>query len=155
MWHLTIVCTGMVITTISLAGCLIIPTDYYLYYSRKNVTEEALTGIVIGTTTRTEVLMKLGEPDMASQDETEVCYIASKSKAALVGGKSRDIPFIFDYIHFISFERNGLVKTMRLYNRGDDNLDPSHLDPLFRLGGYPIPEPHFSKSPIILPAQRE
>ncbi len=141
MWNLAIVCAGMVIATISLAGCLIIPTDYYVHYSRENVAEESLTGIVMGTTTLEEVLMKLGEPDMASQDETEVCYIASKSKGVLVAGKGGGIEFIFDYIHFISFERNGLVNAMRLYNKGDDSLDL----PFQLFGEYPIPEPHFSK----------
>jgi outer membrane protein assembly factor BamE (lipoprotein component of BamABCDE complex) len=155
MWYRAILITRVIFMTCPLAGCLIIPTNYYTDYSRKNVAEESPADIVTGVTTREEVLIILGEPDKVSEDEVEVWYMSSKVKSivAMYGGGGGEM--VRDYIHVIRFDRNGLVKTMRLDINSDHIRDPTFQlynerglrEPSFLYN----PEPHFSKTPIIYP----
>jgi hypothetical protein len=116
----TILLTGVILVVCSLSGCLIIPTNFYKDYSRKNVGEEALSGIVIGVTTREMVLLTLGEPDNSYEDESEFRYIATKLKliwcvGAIPGaGCMMEGTSIKEYVHVFHFDRNGLVETLRL-----------------------------------------
>jgi len=78
MRNRAIIFAGAVFALINLAGCLIIPTDAYLSYSRENIAEEPPAAVIPGKMTREEVLMNLGEPDEATWDEMELWYMASK-----------------------------------------------------------------------------
>jgi outer membrane protein assembly factor BamE (lipoprotein component of BamABCDE complex) len=139
----------------SLAGCLIIPTDFYKDYSRKNIAEEPPSAIIPGKTTREDVLLSLGEPDKKSQDEPEFWYTSTKVKAiwGTYGGGGE---YIKNYIHIISFDKNGLVEALRLYDTADNRnqLQNDELGTRRSLVTY-TPEPHFSKAPIVLPAKVE
>jgi outer membrane protein assembly factor BamE (lipoprotein component of BamABCDE complex) len=146
----------VIISCFSLAGCLVIPLDYYKDYSRENVTEEPPAGIVSGTTTREEVLMRLGEPDRASQDESEPWYMASKVKGGIIVG-DRGGEIRIDYIYAIGFDKNGLVETTRLL-KADSIEENEFWSNEFGMRNFELsykPEPHFSNPSIILPARRE
>ena len=140
MRNRAIIFAGTVLTLINLTGCLIIPTDAYLSYSRENIAEGPPAAVVPGKTTREEVLLNLGEPDEASWDEMELWYLASKMKAIIIVG-DRGGEIDRDYIHVIRFDRNGFVETLRTDNA-------PHRAPLAD-----IPEPHFSQTPVSLQAQ--
>lgn len=144
----------VIIATLSLAGCLIVPADHYKGYSRENVSEEPSAGIVPGTTTREEVLMRLGEPDRASEDESEFWYMASKVKGGIIVGYSGS-DIVIDYIHAIGFDRNGRVETVRLMKT--DSIEKYEFWSNELVGGnFGIsytPEPHFSRPPISVPTK--
>jgi outer membrane protein assembly factor BamE (lipoprotein component of BamABCDE complex) len=114
MWYHTILFTGFILITCSLSGCLILPTNYYKDYSRKNVDEESPAGIVIGVTTREKVLLTLGEPDKVYENESEFWYIATKVKLiwGVYGGSGGE--YRKAYNHVFRFDRNGLVESLRL-----------------------------------------
>jgi outer membrane protein assembly factor BamE (lipoprotein component of BamABCDE complex) len=141
MWSRAIIHTGLVLSAISLAGCLIIPTDYYTDSSRQNTAEKPPETIIPGKTSLEEVLLKLGEPDETSSDETELWYDAAKVKAWLIVGDRGDY-IIRHYLLVIRFDRNGVVESQRIEDLPDINLE-YNLDP------------HFSKTPITLPAKGE
>jgi outer membrane protein assembly factor BamE (lipoprotein component of BamABCDE complex) len=141
MWSRAIIHTGLVLSAISLAGCLIIPTDYYTDSSRQNTAEKPPETIIPGKTSREEVLLNLGEPDESSSDETELWYDAEKVKAWLIVGESGG-NIIRHYLLVIRFDRNGVVESQRIEDLPDINLE------------YNL-EPHFSKTPITLPVKGE
>jgi outer membrane protein assembly factor BamE (lipoprotein component of BamABCDE complex) len=119
MWCRAIILTGVILVICSLSGCLIIPTNFYKDYSRKNVGEEAPSGIVIGVTTREMVLLTLGEPDSSYEDESEFRYIATKLKLiwCVYGGYGpcmMEGESVKEYVHVFHFDRNGLVEKLRL-----------------------------------------
>lgn len=69
------------------AGCLVIPVDYYQAGSRRNLTPRTAAQIEVGTTTKLEVVLMLGEPDYVSESEDRLGYAWSKVKAVVfVGG---------------------------------------------------------------------
>lgn len=70
-----------------LTGCLVIPVDYTEYGSRGNVTEKTAATLQPGTTTKEEILLRLGEPDWKSPEDRQIGYAWSKVKAVwFVGG---------------------------------------------------------------------
>lgn len=129
-----IILTGLVLSATFVTGCLIIPTDYYTDSSRQNVTDKPPETIIPGQTSREEVLLRLGEPDGASPDETELWYDAEKVTAWLIVGRSGD-EIIRHYLLIIHFDRNGVVESQRVEALSDVNLEHYY-------------EPHFSKTPI-------
>lgn len=132
--------SGVLLAAGSLAGCLIIPTDYYVKSSRKNTSEEPPETVVAGKTTREEVLLNLGEPDAVSPDETEIWYDAEKVKAWLIMG-DRGGEVVRHYLSVILFNRNGIVESSRI-EVSDTILPDYNL------------EPHFSRTPVCLPGKR-
>ncbi len=70
-----------------LAGCLVIPTDYTAPTSRHNVTADTAAALQPGVTTKEDVLLQLGEPDVASSDERQLGYRWTMVRAIwFVGG---------------------------------------------------------------------
>ena len=138
MRNRAILFAGAVLALINLAGCLIIPTDAYLSYSRENIAEEPPAAVVPEKMTREEVMLNLGEPDEASQDELELWYMASKMKAIIIVG-DRGGEIDRDYIHVIRFDRKGVVESLR-----SDARNASFAE---------CAEPHFSRTPFSLQAQ--
>jgi hypothetical protein len=63
-----------------LSGCLILPTDYYTTDSRRNLSPQVTNTVQIGSTTREEMLLALGEPDYATDDGRRLGYRWSKVK---------------------------------------------------------------------------
>jgi outer membrane protein assembly factor BamE (lipoprotein component of BamABCDE complex) len=118
MWYRTILFTGVILISCSLSGCLILPTNYYKDYSRKNVDEESPTDIVLGVTTREKVLLTLGEPDRVYEDGSEFWYIATKVKLiwGVYGGSGGEVRKTYN--HVFRFDKNGLVETLRLNDKG-------------------------------------
>lgn len=156
MWNHAVSIKVVIISTFSLAGCLVVPLDYYKEYSRENVTEEPPMGIVSGTTTRVDVLLKLGEPDRASQDESEFWYVASKVKGGIIAGYNGS-EIIIDYIHAISFDKNGVVATIRQL-KTDSNEKSEFWSNEFGYRDFELsykPEPHFSNPSIMLPGKKD
>jgi hypothetical protein len=98
--------------------------NYYKDYSRKNVDEESPAGIVIGVTTREKVLLTLGEPDKVYENESEFWYIATKVKLiwGVYGGSGGEVRKTYN--HVFRFDRNGLVETLRLTDKGESRKSP-------------------------------
>ncbi len=64
-----------------LAGCIVIPVNYYSSGSRHNVTEDTEHSLHSGTMTREEVLLLLGEPDYVWEDGQRLGYAWAKVRA--------------------------------------------------------------------------
>ena len=56
------------------AGCVVIPVNYHAAGSRTNVSTQTAGTLQIGVTTKEEVLLRLGEPDVCSEDELIYVY---------------------------------------------------------------------------------
>ncbi|MHC1698753.1 MAG: outer membrane protein assembly factor BamE [Geobacteraceae bacterium] len=137
MWKRATLLIAAIFVALTLSGCLIIPTDYYTNYSRKNITENPPDKIIPGMTTRAEVLQILGEPDNTSPDEAELWYIAEKVKAWLIiGDKGSEI--IRTYLLIIRFNRSGVVESKQVVAL------PIDKNPEYRS------DPHFSKPAVVL-----
>ena len=70
-----------IIATVSLcASCIVVPLNYTEYGNRKNLSKETIDRIVVGVTTKEDVLLELGEPDFISMGETSLAYSWRKVK---------------------------------------------------------------------------
>ncbi len=63
-----------------LSGCLIIPVDYYRTGSRHNLNTKTPEKLQEGTTTKEDVFLLLGEPDVAYGDGQSLRYYWRKMK---------------------------------------------------------------------------
>lgn len=68
------------------SGCIVIPVDFSARGSRQNVDESTAAGFQPGVTTREEVLLQLGEPDVVSGDQRSLGYAWSRIKFVWVVG---------------------------------------------------------------------
>jgi hypothetical protein len=66
------------------AGCLVIPVDYYEAGSRHNLSTKTGNTLTTGLTTKEEIFLSLGEPDYASEDGRRLGYAWTKVKAVWV-----------------------------------------------------------------------
>ena len=97
---------------LSIAGCIIIPTDFHTADSRTNISRTVEQLIVIGETTKEDILLTLGEPDKISLDEKCLAYSWSKVKAIWVvgGGYQAATGGIGqDYHIVLSFDKNDYI----------------------------------------------
>jgi hypothetical protein len=56
------------------AGCIVIPLNSYTYGSRQNVKEEVVNTLQLGTTTKDDVFLRFGEPDIVSDNANCITY---------------------------------------------------------------------------------
>jgi hypothetical protein len=70
------------------AGCIVIPMNSYTYGSRQNVKEEVVNTLQLGTTTKDDVFLGFGEPDIVSDNANCITYTWEKVKLfwLLAGG---------------------------------------------------------------------
>ena len=109
---------------ISFAGCLIIPVDYYQTGSRHNLNPQTEASLRVGETTKEEVLLLLGEPDLVSDDGQELGYAWTKVKALVfiaagsagggVGGGAASGELERSYVLSVSFDSSNRVTQARL-----------------------------------------
>lgn len=71
-------------TALLLEGCLIIPVDYYSKGVRHNVSEESGSQLRPDMSTKEDVLLLLGEPDLVSMDEQRFGYTWTKVTAWII-----------------------------------------------------------------------
>jgi hypothetical protein len=118
--------------SLALAGCVAIPVAPYSEkpsygQSRANLSGSTAASIIPGATTRSEVLLTLGPPDVAAVDESwffyESDYLKGKSGVWLVVG----VPWIYAGVAplplsssmmfrrlYVTFTDKGLVTTSQL-----------------------------------------
>ena len=75
---------GVLVTAVILAGCPIPLPAGYFPDSRENVPAQRPDWIAAGTTTREEVLLKLGEADGAAGDGSWLAYGSAYSKGGVL-----------------------------------------------------------------------
>lgn len=75
---------GLVAGLLALSGCVVIPVNYHAAGSRTNVRTETRSELHVGVTTREEVLLLLGEPDVASEDGQVLGYAWTKVGAIVI-----------------------------------------------------------------------
>lgn len=110
---------------LSLAGCIIIPTDYHTAWSRHNITLETTNAFQIGLTTREEILLGLGEPDFASEDGQRFGYMWSKVKVLLIiasTGPGSVAEFARSYLIEFSFDPRNRVSGVRLLKHWGESV---------------------------------
>ncbi len=103
-----------------LAGCIIIPTNYYQSASRENINLQTTNSLAPGVTTRQEMLMKLGEPDYVTEDGQRLGFAWTKVKAiwALIGQSSSLAGEVWhNYFLETSFDSSNRLSDMHYTNR--------------------------------------
>jgi outer membrane protein assembly factor BamE (lipoprotein component of BamABCDE complex) len=110
--------------SLALAGCPFPLPHGYQATSRENVPAEPLDWLAAGVTTRTDVLLKLGEADGAAPDGSWLAYgsayshggvvlvFAAGSSAAAAGGESVEYRRLI-----ISFDAAGVVTAVDFVTR--------------------------------------
>jgi hypothetical protein len=78
-------CLPIVFSTL-VTSCIVVPLDSYNYGSRQNVNEEVLNTFQPGTTTKEDVFLTLGEPDIVSAGGNCLTYTWEKAKLVWVLG---------------------------------------------------------------------
>jgi hypothetical protein len=115
-----------VLCGIVLAGCLIIPVDYHATGSRRNVRVESTNALLLGLTTREEILLTLGEPDFASEDGRRFGYLWTKVKAiwavASYGGSGAAGEITKSYLLETSFDSTNRLSDVRLLKKWGDSV---------------------------------
>lgn len=111
-------------TVPALAGCPVPLPSGYQAASRENVPAEPLDWLTVGVTTRTDVLLKLGEADGAAPDGSWLAYgsayshgglllvMAAGGSAAAGGGQSVEYRRLI-----VSFDAGGLVTAVDFITR--------------------------------------
>ncbi len=129
----------MALTALTLSGCLPIPVLPFgdAENSRQNITDKVPDFIVVGKTTRADVLLLLGDPDRKKDKDERFLYFRQSEEggiAFLVGGAGRGgvvgTPVSFRVLTLV-FDGSGVVvraKARKLVVRdflgalADDNL---------------------------------
>jgi hypothetical protein len=81
IWYGCRVLQAVLGAALVLAGCVIIPVNYYPSGSRHNLTEDTERSLHPGIMTREEVLLLLGEPDYIWEDGQRLGYAWGKVRA--------------------------------------------------------------------------
>ena len=107
-----------------LAGCLVIPVDYYKTGSRHNLNTKTPEKLQVGTTTKEEVFLLLGEPDVVYEDGQNLRYYWRKVKALWsvavgttgggVGAAGADGEIDRQYVLSVSFDSSNRVSQVQL-----------------------------------------
>jgi hypothetical protein len=116
-----------------LAGCLVVPVDYYQTGSRHNVSPKTPSELRLGVTTREELLLSLGEPDFVSDDGQRLGYAWTKVKAVwfVVGyGGAASAEVERSYVLEASFDASSRLSQVRLLKQwGSEVPATRELDP--------------------------
>jgi len=112
----------MILTILALGvgatGCLIIPTPHSdSGYARTNVNQQVQHQFVPGRTTREDVIMALGEPDVVSRDECCLAYRSEKVVALWVfaaGYQATGGTIYKNHYYIFEFNPEGFYQTNRL-----------------------------------------
>jgi hypothetical protein len=108
----------MILLLFLINACVVIPIprDSYPEGTRENITPDLLASFEPGRTTKAEVLQKLGEPDVVSEDGSRFAYLWIKIKATIlwaVGAGYSGGAGITDlkrqYVFSVIFDDEGLV----------------------------------------------
>ena len=101
-----------------LSGCPIPIPAGYASSSRQNIGPELTEIFIVGETTRTDVLLSIGEPDLAADDESWMAYESIYGKGGVVfvmaaGGGAGGIGSekVQHRYLVVEFDANGLVST--------------------------------------------
>lgn len=109
------------ITTIGFlvcSGCVIMPIptpEYSTGHTRENIDEKGFAQIQSQLTTKEEVLLTLGEPDIISRDEKIFVYWQETYQGMVVmasfGGGGGELPILSHvYLFLIEFDERDIVK---------------------------------------------
>jgi len=97
------------------SGCIAIPTDFYGYGTRRNVSEETEAKLAIGITTKEDVLLALGQPDLVMGDGATFIYTWEKIKGVgislvpLPNALGAPVDFQKDFQLRLKFDENDIL----------------------------------------------
>lgn len=121
------------LATLALTACIPYPTNRVNEGSRHNLSEQAVSFIEPGKTTRATVLLRLGEPDSLKPDESEYAYRITRILLSSVvgsvtgsGGGTMDLVSRTQYF-VISFGKDGRVIAVK--QKSQKNYFPGHGTP--------------------------
>ena len=126
----------LILLSLSFNACVVIPIprDSHPEGTRQNITQDLVDSLVPGQTTKEEVLLKLGEPDVVSKGGSRFAYHWFKIKASIFwaiggyyGGKGDITDIRREYIFSVTFDETGLVLEKGI-QEGPIDLD-SFLNP--------------------------
>lgn len=109
--------SGFFIVVLTLAlctGCVIIPTQEHVEGPTRGLIEQEMLGSIrAGVTTREEVLLRLGEPDVVMRNERLFGYhwVTVWGKVGVVApGGAGGGPLQTSYLALFEFDEKGIVK---------------------------------------------
>lgn len=112
-----------------LNACVLTPTNLYNSESRRSVSVNDVDGLVVGRTTRQQVLLRFGTPDGRAGDESQFSYHWSKKKFYSLGilgagghGGGISLEYDKDYALRLNFDDDGVLTSSKLTNKGDMGL---------------------------------
>ena len=107
-----------ILLLISFNACVVIPIprDSHPEGTRQNITQDSVDSVVPRHTTKEEVLLKLGEPDVVSEGGSRFAYHWIKIKATVLwavwlgyGGPGGITDIRREYILSVTFDETGMV----------------------------------------------
>jgi Uncharacterized lipoprotein len=103
---------------VGFVGCVVIPTpEHALLEGRGEITESDITFLSVSKTTREDVLLRFGEPDMVLHDQRILIYHWSVSHGywLLAGGYSATGgPIPKDYLFMLEFDEEGRLNRFEI-----------------------------------------
>lgn len=115
-WRLQLNCLHVVlvwIVMVLLAGCIVVPLpEHALLRGRGSISEKDIAFFGVGETTREDVLLQLGEPDLVlSQERSMVYYWQVSHGYFFVGGYGSGAagPIAKDYLLMLEFDHAGYL----------------------------------------------
>jgi hypothetical protein len=135
--HLRLAFFGTMLGVVMLlgSGCVVlpIPTNRLADCSRKDIKPEVINELVVGQTTREDVLLRLGEPDVWSADASQYRYHWERVKWDIfwaVGGEGGaamgDIPVNKNYNLTVSFDPAGVIAERRFSGKFQESELEKH-----------------------------
>jgi hypothetical protein len=97
--------------TVLTSGCIVVPTpEFNSGEARRNITKETPYRFEPGKTTRTDVILALGEPDAVSPDEFKLAYRSCKVRAWGSFADGSNGPITKDIYLVMQFDGNGVFQ---------------------------------------------
>jgi len=106
---------------VALVGCVVIPTQEHLIEGRGKIDESDIAFLTVSKTTREDVLLRFGEPDLILNDQRIMIYhwIVSHGYWLTGGGYSAvGGPISNDYLFMLEFDEEDRLKRFERSGRG-------------------------------------
>ena len=128
-----VACT-LLLLMLLFTGCLYIPVKENKVVSGEKISDDQLSLIQPGVTTKTDIITELGEPDVFWEDECVFAYNWEMRSAIMpwafgygYDGAVGIAEFDKDYVLLIQFDQNDCVKRFEVTTRGTFESYGDHL----------------------------
>jgi hypothetical protein len=103
-----------------LPACIIIPTPQHYVGGRFDIDYATIDSVKPGTTSKEDVLLRLGEPDLVIKNERVLGYRWQKAQAYLIAGgpgAGGGGPIMTTYLLLLEFDENNVLLRAELKSK--------------------------------------